>query len=811
MLTRPILICLLFILSENVSAQQAAVEQKKGGDHIFIVRLTDGAGQSVADATLLLYRQTDSMLVKTAISNADGSFRFTDLMENKYFLKVSHLAYKDTTLFINSIMAIAETLRITLSQDKGRKLEGVTITSRKPLVERKIDRVVFNVENSVSVTGSNALDALRKAPGVRVSGDNSIDMIGKGSVQVMINNRLMQISAADLLNMLKTMPASDLSKIEVITNPPAQFDAAGNTGLINIITKKNRTAGVSGSIQGSYKQAVFPSYDGGGTLNYLQGKLSVMATATAGRQMNYGVNGSEIYYPSATWINKGESSSTTRQFSGSLGVDYELNNRQLLGVKYTTTQGKGDTRSETSTEIFALKGLQPDSLIQTKNNTPANKQSHSVNMYFEHKFDSTGKKMTAAVDYFYYDKTQDQTFESYNFFPHGGKTGDSALANSQAGQKIHVYTGQLDVQLPNKWIDMSFGGKLTFIQNDNNTGYYNLSAGKAYYDSSRSNGFDYSERTQALYISANKHWKKFEWQAGLRGEFTQTRGFSQTYGQTNNNSYFKLFPTLYMLYKHSEEHVYAFSYGRRINRPGYARLNPFRWYASPFTYSEGNPFLQPAYSSNFEVRYDYKDWLSSQIYLNILSNGFDQIGIPDPATKITAIIQRNFLKGYNYGVIESVNLTLANWLESYNQVQVYHNLTVSSDPNTQDRISGWSAYLSTDNTIQCNKQGTWQANISCWYQFPEVDGVDRVGAYYSLDIGTRVMLFQKRLTLGVQATDILKTNKVVIHSWTNGMQQVYDSYPGNRTVQLSMAYRLGKKGKVKKQHETNTEEKSRTN
>jgi hypothetical protein len=367
------------------------------------------------------------------------------------------------------------------------------------------------------------------------------------------------------------------------------------------------------------------------------------------------------------------------------------------------------------------------------------------------------------------------------------------------------------VLLPNKWIDLSFGGKHTFIQNDNNTGYYNVSAGKAYYDSSRSNRFNYSERTQAVYVSANKHWKKFEWQMGLRGEFTQTRGFSQTYGQANDNSYFKLFPTLYLLYKQSEEHAYAFSYGRRINRPGYARLNPFRWYASPFTYSEGNPFLQPAYSNNFEVKYDYKDWLSSQLYLNILSNGFDQIGIPDPATKVTAIIQRNFLRGYNYGLIESVNLTPADWLESYNQVQVYHNLTVSSDPNTSSRISGWSAYLSTDNNIRCNKQGTWRANISCWYQFPEVDGVDRVGAYYSLDIGTSVMLFRKRFTVGLQATDILKTNKVVIHSWTNGMQQVYDSYPGNRTARLSLAYKFGKKGKVRHQHETNTEEKSRTN
>lgn len=806
-LMRSVIICLVFILPVKLSAQQSAVGKLKG--ITFMVKLVNASGQSIPDATLLLYSQRDTALLKAAISDTAGSFKFIDLEENGYLLKVSHLAYKDTMLLINHITTAP--IQIVLYPDKARNLEGITIASRKPLVERKVDRVVFNVGNSISLTGSNALDALKKAPGVRVSGDNSVDIIGKSSVQVMINNRLMQIPASDLLNMLKGMPASDLASIEVITNPPAQFDAAGNAGLINIITKKNSTTGASGSVQGAYRQALFPSYNGGGTFNYLRDKWSVMATANAGRQMNYGVSGSEIYYPSARWLDNGDYSSTTHQFSGSLGIDYELNSKQQLGVKYTITRGKSSTMSETSTKIFGVKELLPDSLIQTKNNTPANAQSHDINLYFEHKFDSSGKKLTAAVDYFYYDKKLDQTFESYNYFSGGGKTGDSAIASSQAAQKIHVYTGQIDVLLPNKWIDMSFGGKLTFIRNDNNTGYYGVLAGKAYYDSSRSNGFDYSEKTQAIYFSANKRWKKFEWQAGLRGEYTQTNGFSRTYWQSDDNSYFRLFPTLYMLYKHSEDHVYAFSYGRRISRPGYARLNPFRWYASPFSYVEGNPFLQPAYSDNFEARYDYKDLLSSQVYLNIRSNGFDQIGIPDPVTKITAIIQRNFLRGYNYGIIESLNLTPVTWLESYNQVQVYHNLTISSDPNTQPRISGWSAYLSTDNTIQCNKQGTLQGNISCWYQFPEVDGVDRVGSYYSLDLGAKVILFRKRFTIGVQATDILKTNRVVIHSWTNGMQQVYDSYPGNRTVKLSLAYRFGKKDKMSKQHETNSEEKSRAN
>ncbi|ASZ12506.1 TonB-dependent receptor family protein [Chitinophaga pendula] len=819
MLIRYVILCLIFLLPVNISAQQhtsAPIPSATTGrvdtigTYVLSGKIVDKEGKTIPDASLLLFRLADSTLLKTAISNTNGAFQFPDLKNETLLLKISHLAYKDTVMTIHHI-SNAQYLRIILDTQRSTELNGVTVTSRKPLIERKIDRTVLNVENSVSLAGSSALDALKKAPGVRVSGETSIDIIGKSNVQVMINNRLIQVSAADLMNILKAMPASDLDRIEVITNPPAQYDAAGNAGLINIVTKKNRVAGASGSIQGTYRQAVFPSFDGGGTFNYLQGKWSMMATANAGKQLNYGVGGNDISYPTARWKNEADHVTSSRQFNGSLSIDRELNSRQLIGIKYTATNGWTTTTSGTDTRIFNAGKSSPDSLIATNNYTPVDTRSQDVNFYFEHKFDSTGKRLTAAADYFFYDKGLDQTFTSYNYFPQGVKTGDSSLARSRAGQIIQVYTGQIDVVLPFKWMEMSFGGKATFIDNSSYTDYYQVANGNAYYDSSRSNAFDYTEKTQALYFSTSKRWNKWEFQAGLRGEFTQTKGMSVTYQQTTNNSYFRLFPTLYMLYRQQEDQVYGFSYGRRISRPGYARLNPFRWYASPFSYVEGNPFLQPAYSNNFELKYDYKDLLSSQLYLNIRNNGFDQIGIPDPITKITGVVQRNFLQGYSYGIIESLNLMPVDWLESYNQVQVYHNLTLSSDPNTQSSIGGWSAYLSSDNTITCNKQGTLLANVSCWYQFPEVDGVDRVGAYYSLDLSARILMFRKRFTVAVQATDLLKTNKVVIHSWTNGMPQVYDSYPGNRTIRVSMAYRFGNKGKTRKQHESNTEEKNRTN
>ncbi|MDB5141111.1 MAG: hypothetical protein JWR12_3027 [Mucilaginibacter sp.] len=775
-------------------------------------KLLDNKGSSVGFAGVMLYRIKDSALVRTAISDTTGKFVLNNVAVAAYFLKVSHTLYRDTVLNIDSSkLGLPLQLNIILNERSAHELKAVTITGRKRLIERLIDRTVFNVENSVAVSGGDALDALKKAPGVQVNGNNSINLTGKSSVKVMVNDRIVNLSGDDLIAMLKSMSADDISKIELITSPPAKYDAGGNSGLINIVTKKNKVDGFSGNMRFSVTQATYAAGNIAGDLAYRSKDLSISGNvnATSGDFLRSSTD--YFYYPTETWSEHQSAKNHSRNLNGSLGIDYQLSQNQLIGIKYTGFYSVDTSRNTTLTNVTGSSGV-PEYVIKTTSNSPVKSKNNDLNIHYEAKLDTAGKKLTIDADYFTFNKNLNQFYSSNNFQPNGQSLNQQTNVQSYSPQTIKVYTVQNDEELPYKFFKLAFGGKLSFIQNYSQASYYNIINSLPVFDAAQSNRFNYKENTQALYLNGSKNADKWNFQLGLRGEFTQTAGYSAEYDQTNESKYFKLFPTVYLTYKKDDNNVFSFTYGKRITRPDYWRLNPFRLYASPYSYSEGNPFLQPAYTNNFELIYNYKDWFSTTLYASIQNNAFDQIGIPDSLTKVIGIVERNFLKVYNYGLILSATLNMLNWMESDNQAQIYYNNSLSSDPHTQKQVRGLGAYLSTDNTIFLNASKTFLGSVSFWYQFPEISGVDRNSAYSDLDMGFKLLLAKKRLTLSINGTDILRTNKPTYHSVTNGEIQTYNNYNDNQGVRISLNYKFGGNNKPLRQSNksSNDTEKSRT-
>lgn len=776
-------------------------------------RLTNSNSKAVEFATVLLSRVGDSALFMSFLSDSSGRFSIPNIPPNNYYLKISHLLYRDTVIYFrNTGLDSAKIWNVVLNERLVTNLKSITINGTRPLIEHLIDRTVFNVSNSVTITGGDAMDALIKSPGVQIINGNSINIIGRSGVKIMVNDRIVNLTGDDLITFLRSMPADRISKIEIITNPPAKYDASGNSGIINIISKKNKTSGISGSLRSSFTQGIYGYGTLSSELSYHNDKLTINGNLNGSAGNHLRKSNDQFDYLSETWNQTQIALNHSKNFSGYLGIDYQINKRVLVGIRYTGFYTTDSTQINSRTNINTINGLTKYSII-TNSQSPVKNKNNDFNVHYESKLDTLGKKVTLDADYFVFNKILNQNYTSDNYLPDGSPLkNQSAQVQNYSPQAIKIYTLQNDYELPNKFINLSLGGKLSFIQNNSRSAYYNIINTLPVFDSTQSNNFNYSENTQALYISANKNKGKWSYQLGFRGEFTETKGVSKEYNEADINKYFKLFPTLYLNYKTDEDNTFSFNYNKRISRPDYWRLNPFRLYSSPYNYSQGNPFLQPAYTNNFEIGYNYKDILNSNLFTSIRSNVFDQIGIPDTTTKVVGIVERNFLKVYSFGLTQSISYSKVKWFETYNQFQIYYTNSISSDPHTQKQLKGFGAYISSDNTFFLNKAKTLFGTLNYWYQFPEISGVDKNDAYSDLDIGLKALFAKKKVVISIIGTDIFKTNKPTYHSFTNSTAQIYTNYFDSRALRVSLSYSFGGNKKVTRSSRSNSNdsEKSRT-
>ncbi|VFA43605.1 outer membrane beta-barrel family protein [Chryseobacterium indologenes] len=690
-----------------------------------------------------------------------------------------------------------------------KEIQEVEIKARKKLVERKIDRLVFNVQNSTSATGGDAMDALRVTPGVKVINDK-ISIIGKSGVSVLIDDKIMHLAGDDLANFLKTIPSDQIKSIEVITTPPAKYDAQGNGGLINIVLKKTKKNSWNATIRSSYKQATYATGNLGADFSFQKDKITLFSSINTGDGTRKNIDNSSIYYPEERWENKSPRKIENKFLSTRLGLDYDLTNKLSMGFQYLGSFSEMNiNENNTASYIYDSRDYLKSYIIsKAKSNEKPN--LNQFNFHTIYKLDSLGKKISFDVDYF---SLKDKNTRNYN-----GNSWDkndipqsyfAAINNNN--QDITNYSGKIDAELPLEWAKLSFGGKISQSRTHNNVVFYDNSSGTPIIDEKQTNEFDFTENTQALYFSANKKLgEKWEANVGLRAENTQTKGYSRNLDQENKNTYFQLFPTAYLAYTPNDNHSFNMTYSRRINRPNYNQLNPFRIYDNPYSYVEGNPFLKPSYTSNFEFIYTF-DNLESKIYYSYEKNGFEQLGILDNDTKITRYFVLNFLKTYNIGLTENISFNPVKFWTTTNSFDINYTKSTSDTSITVGSLNGWNTYLSTDNEFSLNSKKTLSFNVGYWISLPGVNGVDKVGTNQSLYAGLKFLMLDKNLQLSIIANDILKTQKPVYTSYSNGIKTMYRNYYDTQFFTLSLSYKFGnQKLKVSKHNFGNQEEKNRT-
>lgn len=768
-------------------------------------RILDEGNFPVKFAEMVLSTK-DSLAIQGALSNKEGYFSL-EANEGNYIYEIRQ---------VGKVLSSGK-IELTQNVDLGiikvnfiNEMEQVVLVSKKKVFEKKVDRLIFNVENLISTAGGNAVDVLRITPRLRVIEDR-ISMVGKNNMKVMIEGKIIPIGGEDLVNFLNSISSDDIKKIEVITTPPAKYSAEGNSGLINIIYKKSKSDSWSSKITSTYSQYTYPVGSLGGSFNYNKGRLSI------GNNLFF-TNGSRLitdanttFYSDQTW----ESVAPRRVFykpilSGRFNIDYELNKKIDVGLQYLGNYKQIEIKQKSRTEITKTEDNNIiHELILSRAFSKSISPSHSINLNSTFKLDSLGKKIIFNVDYFSYEDDINRENTSRFFVSDGSEDIDKFNANNNTGiQSIENYSSKIDVELPLKFAKLEFGGRLSYTKTDNDNNSFDLSSGVPVFVTDRANLFQFKENTQALYLSANKTISdKWEAQLGLRLENTSTEGFSKTNQQRNKNNYTRLFPTANIIFIPNDINSYSLSINSRIQRPSFEFLNPFRIEKNQFSFVEGNPNLNPSFSYNIEFTYDYKNKWITTFYFSRTIDDFSQVALSDDESNIQQTIPLNFSNFNSYGVSESFSFSPFKWWENNSSLDLYYS-TYTSTISTID-LNEWeaSAYFSTSQSWTVNKKKTIFINSNFLIQLPTYGNLYSVKQYNGLDLSLKFLAFNKKMNVTLIGSDIFGSLRPQVKEIANNIKIEYNNYRDFRKLRFSVQYSFGnsklrtKKGKFGNEEE----------
>ncbi|SDI10257.1 outer membrane beta-barrel family protein [Chryseobacterium jejuense] len=718
------------------------------------------------------------------------------------------------TLLLPALLLLA--LNTMNAQEKETtnetSLETVVIKKQKKIIERKVDRLIYNVENSTASTGGNALDALKSAPMVRVQNE-AISIVGKGEVLIMIDDRLQKIPASEVAAFLKTIPSDNIKSIEVITSPPAKYEAEGNNGIINIKLKTAKSNSWNASVGTNYTQRFYAGNGVQGMFNYNHGKLSLQSSVYVEQQKFRSNSQTNTYYQNELWSMDTQSISKNKNLGISLGADYKITDQWTTGVKYLGSFSTENGSSSPLTSRMNYQNSQPNSFISSDTESSNKPNINSLNWFNTIKMDSAKTVLTTDFDFFEYKKDDARDFYGSELDAHMQTlpgTYFSAL-NSNLN-KIHNYSGKADLETKLSWVDLNFGGRFSFTRTDNNFSAYDKETGTTVLNTDQSNTFIYKEYNEALYFSLSRKFNS-QWEAklGLRAEATQTIGFSENRNQTDKNDYIKLFPTAYLTYTMNNNHSFSLNYNRRIRRPDFDYLNPFVVRTSPFYYSEGNPYLKPSIIDNLEFSYIKGQKWTSSLYYSKVSDFGQALSILNPETNVTRNTPMNYADTYQIGFSTSYNFSSVKWWNSFSGFNVNYQNVKSKVPYTAS-IDGYNAYLYSNNDFTLNKKKTVSLSVNYGLQLPGRYQIFHISTMNILDVTIKVLCLDKKFSVSLTGTDLLNSQRPLISYQSNGIDTNFRNNNYTRGFRLSLSYRFGNNDmKSKDRNFGNEEERNRMN
>ncbi|MDX1760601.1 MAG: TonB-dependent receptor [Christiangramia sp.] len=754
------------------------------------------ANDPVPGAIITLIRASDQVMVKAEFSDDNGDFFFKDIEPQELQIIIEH---PDFSFFQGTPFELSENLNMgpIPMNPRSSELDEVEIVVTKSFIEQRFDKTIINVDKSISNAGNTALEVLEKAPGLVIDQNDNISMRGRSGVIVMINGKQVPLSGSELANMLRGLSSNSVEKIELITNPSAKYEAAGSAGIIDIRLKKDNKIGTNGTLSSGFGMGEYFKTTQGIQLNHRGAKINVFGNYNYSNRDEF--NHLDIY---RQFLNGGEVTGGYDQqnrfkfniesHNARIGADYNVSENSIIGIAAYGIVTNFERTNKNKSMVLDTQ-LQPQSYFTTKGESTNERPSGGVNLNFMTILDSIGKELSVDLDYVQYKNTDLQEYNTEYFNLDGENAQDSYILYGNLSGNLTIKSAKVDYSQPFPWIkgNLEAGAKSSIVEADNDLKFYDRSRGGDELDENISNHFLYEENINAAYLNLNSQREKFSFQLGLRVENTNAEGNQITTGENFSRNYTQLFPSGFVGYTMNDNHNFGLSLSRRIDRPTYNQLNPFKTFLDPSTYSAGNPYLDPELSYSIELTHTlnqkyvlkYSYTRTEDVIINVLSLDPEQ-------EQVVVQTNMNLATLDYYGFTATLPLSVGKWFNSINNATLYYGLYRGNLAKT-DLDNGIPAFnLNSNNNFKFSKD--WSAEIIGTYRSREIYGFLDVEPMWTASIGIQKQFWDQKGTLKLNLSDAFNTGKIRATTELTGYTERFFQTRDSRVLNLNFTYRFGK-------------------
>ena len=777
-----IFLFVLFCITANVKAQ----EYKVTG------RVLDSDQNPIVFANVLLLKKIDSAIINGTSTDNNGAFIFASIAKGEYLLQASYI---ENTSELKNVIISSDINTGVLILSESQKLDEVVVTYEKPKLERKADRLVFNIENTALADG-NIWELLQQTPTVNIV-QGVLTIKGAGNVGVLINGKKVNIPESDIINLLSGSSASNLQSIEVITIPPLKYSAEGGM-LIDIKMKKNLVAGYNGAVFNNYTLGVFAK-NTTGTDHFFRGKKTSFSVNYSFsndkgiRRYTDITNYSENSIPSSVWTVNQDLITRRKKHNISAFFDYEIDDKNTLSISSINVFNPGVNKfSMSETAIANTSGIS-NSSFRTINDSDQEQINTSIYADWVHKLKKKGAEISLGGHYTLYDSNNRQDLDTNFFDADENIIGDNDF-NTQSDQKIDLYNFQTDFISPlAKSTRLEAGLRYAGINSKSTISQEGFDRDQPGIEPTESGIFTYDESIYAAYTGFNGTWDLWSLKTGLRAEYTETKGELDTENKPTETSYLEFFPSLSLQYNPSKKHQYTLSYFRRIERPRYNMINPFQYFQSNNSVSEGNPELLPGTRNWLSAEYTFdKDYTITFFYMK-WKNPFREQTFQDNESKILRFISSNLESRRGYGADIVINKNFSKRWRLYFLLSIYNNEERFSDLDSQQILKNslWTGTLRLNNSLTLLDDRSLVANLNFAYYAPRAQGNEITKSFNKLNLRFRKTLINKNASISLGVQDIFNQgNRFTSRQYLN--QNNTTLYrPENRLLTFDLRYKFG--------------------
>lgn len=753
-------------------------------------KVKDDVGEPIPFASVFLLQAKDSSMVKGTSADEFGAFLVENITPGIYFLKASYIGQTSGALPLD-IRSDTKIGALIIPQ-QAEELDEVIVVSGRPKVERKVDRIVFNVENTV-LSQSSSWDILRQTPGV-ITMQDELQIRNQPAV-VYINDRKVQLSPAEVRSLLENYQGQNIKSIEVINNPPAKYDAEGGA-VLNIVTNKNISLGYKGNINTNYTQGIFPKFNFGTSHFYKTKKLNVNASYSYAPRKDFRDVKNETNFINNTgvfsrWDTDFDRTNRFKTHNGGLTVDYAFNDRNEINLTSNMQISPEREYNNFQQTLITNAAGALDSTLTTESFLDETKNNISGDLTFKHRFKKSGA-ISFNGHYTNFDLTRTQRASSNYTLPFSSFIRNYSFF-TDAKQDIEIITAQVDYNGLLGTVGLETGLKTSLINSQSQLSFFTENNGQVFVPE-LSDNYLYDENVYAAYISASKDWEKWSLKAGIRAEHTLSSGNSLALAQVNNLEYFELFPSVYLLHNINENHSLSLDYSRKLERPRYEDLNPFRTFINENIFYEGNPNLVPNFSNNFNLNYTLNQEYFFDFYYRDNGNYISTLSFQDNENQVLRDVTQNVLESTSYGFDFNYGKSVSNNWYLYSYISIFHEdetfLALENDAfSAKNEVNGF--YLDLTNYLTLSKDGTFKGELGLVYLSGFLSGSYKMSETTNLTFGLQKSFWNRRAELSLNFNDILgKANPWYASRYLN-QDNAYLAIPETQNFRLSFTYNFG--------------------